>query len=120
MGILNSEDDLRRKRESEDRRASDDIFSMSQDTTLAPVFRNIARQGHDYIVCLENELECATDNLFSERMWRESLQTDNQRLREALTEIAEWNQADEDDPDICRIQWRGCVAIARAALEGGE
>lgn len=38
-------------------------------------------------------------------------------LEQGLKEISNWSQADQDDPEICVRQWRGCVAIARQLLE---
>jgi hypothetical protein len=38
-------------------------------------------------------------------------------LEEGLRQIAVWRQEDQDDPEICVMQWRGCVAIARELLK---
>lgn len=45
------------------------------------------------------------------------LLAERDRLRRALEEISTWNEVDDADLDVCRMQWRGCVAIARAALK---
>lgn len=47
----------------------------------------------------------------------EELRAERDRLRRALEEISTWNEVDDADLDVCRMQWRGCVAIARAALK---
>lgn len=51
------------------------------------------------------------------------LEAENGRLREALKDIGNWSQELQDrmiaDGD-CLGQWRGCIAIARAALTGRE
>jgi hypothetical protein len=41
-----------------------------------------------------------------------------EEMEKGLTEIAKWSQADQDDPQICVLHWRGCVAIARNLLFG--
>lgn len=48
------------------------------------------------------------------------IEVENKRLREALRTIAMWNERDDADLKVCRIQWRGCVAIAQAALAAAE
>ncbi len=44
-------------------------------------------------------------------------QKENTRLRDALTHIAKWNERDNEDLELCRTLWRGCVAEARRALK---
>jgi hypothetical protein len=39
-----------------------------------------------------------------------------EEMEEGLRQISIWNQKDQDDHDICVLQWRGCVAIARDLL----
>jgi hypothetical protein len=38
-------------------------------------------------------------------------------LEEGLRQIAVWKQEDQDNYEICMLQWRGCVAIARELLK---
>lgn len=38
-------------------------------------------------------------------------------MENGLRQIAIWNQKDQDDHDVCALQWRGCVAIARELLK---
>lgn len=44
------------------------------------------------------------------------LEAEVAKLRDALEQITPWSQADQDDPAICAMQWRGCVAMAKLAL----
>lgn len=37
-------------------------------------------------------------------------------LEAGLQDISQWKQEDEDDHELCKIQWRGCVAIAKCLL----
>ena len=37
-------------------------------------------------------------------------------MLEALEEIARWSEEDDENLDTCRMQWRGCVAIARTTI----
>jgi hypothetical protein len=39
------------------------------------------------------------------------------KLESGLRLIAVWSQEEQDDRDICVLQWRGCVAIARELLK---
>jgi hypothetical protein len=43
-------------------------------------------------------------------------------MEQAFALIAKWSQEDQDNPEICARQWRGCVAIARQILSanGGD
>lgn len=38
-------------------------------------------------------------------------------LEAGLRDISQWKQSDQDDHELCKIQWRGCVAIARGLLD---
>ena len=38
-------------------------------------------------------------------------------LEHGLKQIAYWTEEDQADPEICALQWRGCVAIARELLK---
>jgi hypothetical protein len=38
-------------------------------------------------------------------------------LEEGLRQIAVWKQEDQDNYEICVLQWRGCVAIASELLK---
>ena len=37
--------------------------------------------------------------------------------KKVLTEIAQWNEQDDKDPAMCRMHWRGCVALANELLK---
>lgn len=41
----------------------------------------------------------------------------NAKLTSALEEISKWNEQDNDNLEVCQMQWRGCVALARHTLE---
>jgi len=45
-----------------------------------------------------------------------ALKTRIAELENGLRNIAIWKQEYQDDHDVCVLQWRGCVAIARNLL----
>lgn len=55
--------------------------------------------------------------IYKEDRRRETLQNRIKELENGLKEIAIWSQEDQDNPETCALQWRGCVAIARGLLE---
>ena len=84
----------------------------------------LAETSKKCIIALEREVakyqslwESVGQDLVDSEVKRMELEAENERLREGLQEIAQWNQDWQDDSEICARQWRGCVAIARGLLD---
>lgn len=89
MGILNSSNDLLAKMKANDEKAQNDLFSMSEDSTLPLVFRNMAKRGFDYIVALEAEAEIHNDRIAD--------------LERQLQEAQRWKRAVDNELVCCHL-----------------
>jgi hypothetical protein len=61
-------------------------------------------------------LLCAKENKMAKSKGIKQLRDENTAYRNALKEISVWNETDDNDLKVCRMQWRGCVAIATEIL----
>lgn len=72
-----------------------------------------ANDGHVY---RPEEVRIPLDMEFVPKQWVKTRDRQSAVLLGALREITTWNEEDDKDLETCRMQWRGCVAVAKMAL----